>query len=45
MDEKALKEKHFQKKVYTKLSKSDLSSLNPKESINHFSDVHHQKKL
>jgi hypothetical protein len=45
MDEKEQNIKQFQKKVYTRLSKSDLASLNPKESINQLTDSLSQKKI
>lgn len=45
MDEQTTQSSHFQKKVYTRLSKSDLSSINPKDAISHRQDSSLTKKI
>lgn len=45
MDEKLQNIKQFQKKVYTRLSKSDLASLNLSESINSCNEPSNRKKI
>lgn len=45
MDEKENNHPHYQKKIYTRLSKSDLSSLNPQEALNPLQEPQKQKKI
>ncbi len=45
MDENTQNTQHFQKKVYTRLSKSDLASLNPKEALHQLNEPAQQKKI
>jgi uncharacterized small protein (DUF1192 family) len=45
MDKKENNYPNYQKKIYTRLSKSDLSSLNPKEALNPLQEPMKQKKI